>query len=299
VKLQQGMPALFVDGKLTSTLTFWMKDPKDVQPFTKAGIRIADFSMPFGWVGPEKYDFTKTDEVMDVMDGYLKSDPNLLALPRFEIQPGPWWCQEFPHKITLRADGTPAVFRAPCHPSFASTRYRELAQGALQAFLTHVEGKYGDRIVGYFPGNDIYGEWFSWNAYWEAQPGTSPPTKFGVEDYSEPAKAAFQQWLRKKYQGREDALRAAWGQSQASFEDASVPSEDAPAGQPTAYFSTLPSAHKCPITLYSSTISSPTCSSNSAAGQSGRLEAAKWSGLSTGRPRPSIELVSLQRHHSP
>jgi hypothetical protein len=224
VNVQNGMPALFVDGKLTSTLTFWVKDPKDVQPFIKAGIRIADFSLPFGWTGPEKYDFTKTDEVMD---GYLRSDANLLALPRFSIQPGPWWCQEFPNEITLRADGTPAVFRAPCHPSFASTKYRELAHRALQAFLTHVESKYGDRVVGYFPGNGIYGEWFSWNAYWEAQPGTAPPTKFGVEDYSEPARTAFQQWLRKKYQGSEDALRRAWGQSQATFESAAVPPEEA------------------------------------------------------------------------
>src|ERR1035437_10435428 len=90
----------------------------------KAGIRIADFSLPFGWVGPEKYDFTKTDEVMD---GYLKSDPSLLALPRFEIQPGTWWCQEFPQEITLRADGSPAVFRDPCHPSFADRKSTRLS----------------------------------------------------------------------------------------------------------------------------------------------------------------------------
>lgn len=224
VKLHNGMPALFVDGKLTSTLTFWVKSPDDVRPFMKAGFRIADFSLPFGWVGPEKYDFAKTDEVMD---GYLKSDPNLLALPRFSIQPGEWWCREFPNEITLRADGTPAVFRAPCHPSFASTKYRDMASRALSAFLTHVENKYGARVVGYFPGNGIYGEWFSWNAYWEAVPGTAPPTKFGVEDYSAPAKAAFQQWLGKKYQGSVEALRRSWGDSKVTFESASVPSEEA------------------------------------------------------------------------
>jgi hypothetical protein len=217
------MPALFVDGKLTSTLTYWVKDPKDVQPFVRAGIRIADFSLPFGWVGPEKYDFTKTDQVMD---GYLKSSPDLLALPRFAVQPGDWWCQAFPDEITLRANGTPVSFRAPCHPSFASTRYRELAHRALAAFLTHVESKYGDRVVGYFPGNGIYGEWFSWNAYWEVPPGSAQPQEFGVEDYSKPARAAFQQWLQKKYHGDQDALRRAWGDSKASFESAAVPSEE-------------------------------------------------------------------------
>lgn len=224
VRLQSGLPALFVDGKLTSSLTYYARSPKDIQPFVKAGIRIADFSLPFGWVGPEKYDFTQTDAVMAE---YLKSDPNLLALPRFGVTPGSWWCQEFPNEITRRADGTPAVFHAPCHPSFASATYRELAHRALQAFLRHVEGKYGDRIVGYFPGNGAYGEWFSWNAYWEVKPGAPPPKQFGVEDYSAPAKAAFQRWLKNKYRGRVDDLRRAWGDSTMSLESASVPSEEA------------------------------------------------------------------------
>ncbi len=224
VRRQNGLPALFVNGKLTSTLTYFAKNPADVQPFVEAGYRIADFIVPFGWVGPEKYDFTKTDAVMD---DYLKRGPNMLALPRFGITPEAWWCKEFPGEITLHADGTPAVFRAPCHPSFASTKYRELAHRALQAFLTHMESKYGGRIVGYFPGNGVYNEWISWNAYWEVKPGSPPPTEFGVEDYSAPARRAFQAWLKNKYDGRVDDLRRAWGDPKVSFETAVVPSEQA------------------------------------------------------------------------
>jgi hypothetical protein len=161
VRRDNGMPALFVNGKLTSTVTYYTKTPQDVPPFTQAGLDINNFSVPFGWVGPQSYDFTKTDALLDQ---YLKADPKMLILPRFSIQPGEWWCKQFPNEITLRGDGTPAFFRAPrsadpqvtCRPSFASEKYRELAHGALRAFLAHMEEKYGSHVVGYFPGNGVY-----------------------------------------------------------------------------------------------------------------------------------------------
>lgn len=222
VKNHQGVPALFVDGKLNTSLTFYGRKPIDVEPFRQAGIFIGDFSVPLGWVGPEKYDFTQTDTVMDE---YLKIDPRLMAFPRFGLNPGDWWIKEFPDQISMRPDGTPAGFGAEAHQSFASARYRELAQRALRAFLTHMEKKYGDRIVGYFPGNGIYGEWFSWNTYWEIAPGGQHPTVFGVEDYSPPAQAAFRDWLRIKYRDHVEELRRAWGEPTLTFETASVPSE--------------------------------------------------------------------------
>ena len=226
IRQQHGQPALFVNGRQMSSLTFFARNAQDVQPFLKAGFNIVDFSVPFGWKGPAQYDFAETDEVID---SFLKTDPNLLLLPRFDVTPGSWWCEAFPGEITLREDGTPAVHpnvAGPCHPSFASEKYRELAHGALQAFLTHLEGKYGNRIVGYFPGNGVYGEWLSWNAYWEVAPGAPPPQKFGVEDYSAPARRAFERWLKEQYRGDVAALRAAWGNPQVSFETAEVPSEN-------------------------------------------------------------------------
>lgn len=222
VRPHNGMPALFVNGKLTSVLTYYSHAPGAEAPFIQAGYRINDFSVPFGWVGPEKYDFTKTDQVMDT---YLNRDPKMLAFPRFSMQPDEWWCQAFPGEIGLRGDGTPTAFRKSCHPSFASRKYRQMVQGALRAFLTHMEEKYGDRIVGYFPGNGIYGEWFSWNTYWEVKPGSPPPEKFGVEDYSAPARAAFQSWLKTKYRGNVEELRRAWGDPRVGFDSAAVPVE--------------------------------------------------------------------------
>ncbi len=222
VKLNQGVPALFVDGKLSSLLTFYGRKPVEVEPFLQAGIFIGDFGVPFGWVGPEKYDFTQTDAAMDE---YLKTDPRLVAFPRFSMTPGTWWHNEFPSEVTMRPDGSSAGFRGEWCVSFASAKYRELVRGALRAFLTHLEERYGDRIIGYFPGNGIYGEWFSWSTYWEIAPGAPHPKVSSVEDYSPPAQAAFRDWLRSKYRGHVEELRRAWGEPTLTFETASVPSE--------------------------------------------------------------------------
>lgn len=236
IRPQNGQPALFVNGKLTSSLTFFARNSTDAEPFLKAGFNIVDFSVPFGWKGPEQYDFTETDAVMDE---FSKTDPNLLLLPRFDITPEGWWCKVFPGEITLREGGAPAVFpniSTPCHPSFASEIYRKLAQAALKAFITHLESKYGSRIVGYFPGNGVYGEWFSWNAYWEVPPGSPPPEKFGVEDYSVPARKAFQGWVKEHYRGDVAALRKAWGNPNVDFDAAAVPSEKTRSHPPGGIF---------------------------------------------------------------
>ena len=78
VKRFNSMPSLFINGKPASSLISYTAYPEDMEEFLKAGFTIVDISLPFDWVGPEKYDFVKTDEEMEK---YLKQDPNLLVLP--------------------------------------------------------------------------------------------------------------------------------------------------------------------------------------------------------------------------
>jgi hypothetical protein len=225
VRRHNGLPQLFVNGELTSSLIGFTGSSEYLPDFMKAGIFVLDVSIPVGWVGPERYDFSQADAAMDE---YIRKDSRARFLPRFEAVPGAWWCTEFPEEITKRPNGQPAgMFGDPCRPSFASAKYRELARRALRAFLVHMESRYGERILGYFPCNGVYGEWFSWNAYWEVRPGAPPPTEFGVEDYSTPTQAAFRSWLNRKYHGRTDDMRRAWGDPRVSFENAAVPSEEA------------------------------------------------------------------------
>jgi hypothetical protein len=224
VRMHNGAPALYVNGRLTSQVLAapYRPGPSDFTDFTKAGISIFNIYLRFPWTAPEAYDFKPVDQKLDE---YLKLQPKALFLPRVLLTPGRWWCTEFPQDITMRDDGTPAgMFGQPCHPTLASEKYRELSHKAMIAFINHVESKYGDNIVGYQVGNGFGGEWLMFNSFWEARPGGEPPKKFGVEDYSPPMQAAFRVWLRKKY-GIVEELRKAWGDPKVTFETATPPNE--------------------------------------------------------------------------
>ena len=226
VREHNGMPALYVNGALTSQVLAAPYRPgtADFSDFRQAGIVIFDIYLRFPWTAPETYDFSRDDQIMDE---YLKLAPDALFLPRILLSPGAWWCKEFPNDFTMRDDGSPAgMFGGPqpCYPSLSSEKYRELSRKAVTAFINHVEGKYANNIVGYQVGNGFGGEWLMFNSFWEIRPGGTPPTKFGVEDYSPVAVAGFRQWLRKKY-GSQEALRRAWGDAHAAFETATPPNE--------------------------------------------------------------------------
>ncbi|HXS98159.1 MAG TPA: beta-galactosidase [Candidatus Limnocylindrales bacterium] len=224
VRMFNGVPALYINGKLTSQMLAapYRPGPADFDDFRGAGISIFDIYLRFPWTAPETYDFSGVDRKLD---DYLKIDSGAQFLPRVLLTPGDWWCKQFPQDITMRDDGSPAgMFNQPCHPTLASEHYRELSHKAMIAFINHVEGKYGEHIIGYQVGNGFGGEWLMFNSFWEARPGGEPPKKFGVEDYSPPAQAAFRKWLQKKY-GTVAALRKAWGNPTVDFENATPPNE--------------------------------------------------------------------------
>jgi hypothetical protein len=226
VREHNGAPALYVNGRLTSQVLAAPYRPgtADFTDFLQAGQSIFDIYLRFRWTAPEEYDFSGIDQIMDA---YLKLEPKALFLPRILLSPGNWWCKEFPNDFTMRDYGTPAGMfgqQPPCYPSLSSARYRDLSHKAVTAFIHHVESKYGDNIVGYQVGNGFGGEWLMFNSFWEIRPGGTPPTKFGVEDYSPVARAGFRAWLQKKYATIE-ALRRAWGDAKVTFETATPPNE--------------------------------------------------------------------------
>jgi hypothetical protein len=230
VRQLNGVPAFYVNGGLTSQmLAAPYRDPQrgmaDFDDFRKAGISIFDIYVRFPWTAPETYDFTQVDRKLDA---YLAVDNKVLFLPRILLTPGRWFVQQFPNEISMRDDGSPAGMfpsqNAGNNPSFSSEVYRELSHKATIAFIKHLEEKYGEHIVGYQVGNGFGGEWLPFNSFWETRPGAPPPTKFGVEDYSPPARTAFKNWLRAKY-GTDAALRAAWHDDRVSLESAEPPNE--------------------------------------------------------------------------
>jgi hypothetical protein len=224
VTMYKGTPALIVNGERRSQILAapYIPGPADFTDFSEAGISIFDIYLRFDWTAPETYDFQKIDKKMDE---YLKLRPEALFIPRVLLTPGPWWCKTFPDEITMRDDGSPAgMFGAPCHPSMASEHYHDLSHKAMIAFLTHVESKYGKNIVGYQVGNGFGGEWLMFNSFWEIHGDQQPPTKFGVEDYSPPARQAFRRWLTEKYH-TDKQLQKAWGDTKVTLQTAEPPNE--------------------------------------------------------------------------
>jgi hypothetical protein len=223
VKLNHGVPALFVNGRLTSQLLAapYQSGTNDYCDFLKSGTRIFNIYFRFNWTGPEQYDFSRLDARLD---SYLKIDPQALFLGRVLLAPGAWFAEQYPDEITRRDDGSPAGMFPGTHPSFSSEHYRELSHQAMIALVNHLEEKYGDNILGYQAGNGFGGEWLPFNSFWEVRPGQPPPTKFGVEDYCAAAKTDFRRWLREKYQ-TDAALRRAWGDANVTFASAEPPNE--------------------------------------------------------------------------
>jgi hypothetical protein len=227
VRMVEGKPSLFVNGEQKSMILAapYRQGPQDFNTFRAGGIEIFNFYVRFPWTGSDQWDFAAADQKLDE---YKSIDPNALFLPRILLTPGDWFGELYPDEITRRDDGSPAgMFGRGTHPSFASEKYRELSHELMIAFITHLEEKYGDRIVGYQVGNGFGGEWLPFNSFWETRGDAPHPTRFGVEDYSPASIRAFRTWLRRKYGNDVTALRKAWGGANVTFDTAEAPGEAA------------------------------------------------------------------------
>jgi len=222
IKEFNGKPTVFVDSKPINFLLGFVSS-QYLSNFREAGYKLIQPVCSMGWVGPEEYDFKRTDRQIEA---YLKVDPDVLLCPRFMTYPGGWWHKAFPDEIPRLPDGRPSLFnnRGLPRQSFASQVYQILVCKAITAFVCHMEEKYDSHIFGYFPSNGIFGEWASWNSFWDE--GRLGNTYFGVEDYSKPMQKAFRKYLRNKYHNSTETLRKSWGNQALTFEMAQVPSED-------------------------------------------------------------------------
>ncbi|MFC1692438.1 beta-galactosidase [Candidatus Latescibacterota bacterium] len=232
VKMYNNLPALFVNGKLHSQMIYFCRI-EDYEDGLKAGFPIVQIPLGFGvkappgvetgstdWSNPDLYDFTRADADIEAI---LKMNPDVLLLPRFSFSPGEWWFTAFPDEIALRHDGRHVgVDDGQKYPSYASESYRKISIGALQAFITHIESRYGDSILGYQVCNGHYGEWFSWNIFSDVH--SRPRT--GLAEYSPAIQEAFRKWLREKYHDNREEFARAWGNTFLTFESAAIPTEE-------------------------------------------------------------------------
>lgn len=150
------------------------------------GIVVHSSVIPVGWVGPDRYDYTETDRLLELL---FSTVPNILFLPRVKLNVPKGWCEAHPEDVYVYADGprttdeirtmigTEAHGSHPAKPtdliaqqSFPSQRWRDDASEALRRFVEHVEqSPWASRIIGYHIAYGTSGETTQWGS-WDKNP---------------------------------------------------------------------------------------------------------------------------------
>ncbi len=211
VREYQGRPTLFIDAAPQPGLIFYTNTPRgaeqQIAEFAAQAIHTFTFPVPDFWLGPATYDFSQLDLQLRAL---LAADPRARCLLRINLDPPPWWRTQYPEEMRRHwaPDGR-IVPETSGGAAFASQRWQADTMAAVRALLTHCETHYTEQVIGYHPGAAGSFEWsYSWH--------------FTQSDFSAPQEQAFRQWLRTRYAGRVEALRAAWQAPDVTFENAAI-----------------------------------------------------------------------------
>ena len=162
----------------------------------------------------------------------LAQDPEARIMLTVWMDPYQKWGEENPGEVCMNEVGEKAIgdnhfvrwgeglktsdsITQRLLPSLYSQKMRDEANAMLAALVKYVEADplasrcvVGYAIIGF---ND--GQFVNW-AHWDTK---------HMDDYSPAAQAQFREWVRKRYDGDEAKLRAAWMQPEITFETVSIP----------------------------------------------------------------------------
>ncbi len=231
VKLHNGVPTFFFDGKPHSGISYMSYAPSETvaRNFREVGINLFSFvATPTdstrdtanpAWIAPEKFDFSQLDQRAMT---FLNAAPDARLIIRLVMSAPVWWCRQHPEETVKirKEDGTITEFFAYTNrnqpnpaPSWASELWRRDTLAALEKLIRHVEtSPYADRVAGYHLGSGPTDEWLLWT---DRKQG-------GRSDFSTPNIRKFRAWLREKY-GSDEALRRAWNNAAVTLDTAEIP----------------------------------------------------------------------------
>lgn len=182
---------------------------RQIQMSVASGARFVSYGVPLPW--PEAGKEVDWTEVDDACRRVLDADPEALLIPRIPMDPPAWWVDAFSDDI-IRWEGTPHEARKVA--AVSSVRYRKDAAERLDAFVRHVEEKFGPHVAGYHPSGQNTGEWFYQDSWGPALNG-----------YAKADEIAWRSWLTKRY-GNDAAIQKAWGDDSIRLADVEVPSPE-------------------------------------------------------------------------
>ena len=226
VKLHNGAPTLFLNGRPTFPGIYWVSGPEpgrwdfaeQARRNAEAGIHIYAFDVGKGreWIGPatdpsHPFDFSTVEARFGRI---LEADPQALFHLRLYLETGhgDWWEKTYPEECEVTSEGKRNGM------SFASKVWRDQVKEFLRAYADHFRRiGLSERILAYQVGTGHTGEWVKGETsmYWPCG------------DYSEPMRRHFRAWLRGKYKDSIKSLQSAWAKPSATFDSAEVPSAEA------------------------------------------------------------------------
>lgn len=214
--------------------------PEHLADFVEAGVDVFRLSLPLGWVGPDTFDYTEGDALLE---RFVCAAPQARLFPLLWLNgvENKWWEREYPDELAVgweRKTDAPYVThpdippraihhqvdtdikdvfdryhqQPPSLPSFASTVWRREVLEALRKAIIHYEDAFPGRMVGYYLCAGLSYEWFNYGNY----------TDDVLFDYSAPMRAYFQRWLAGHY-GDVATCAAAWQRPVRAFDELNPP----------------------------------------------------------------------------
>ena len=164
----------------------WPRDLDMMQELGIGYIRLAEFAWGKMQPGPDKYDFTWLDEVINM--AAERGIKVTLCTPT--ATPPAWLVNKHPDILPVGEDGQARKFGSRRHYSFNSASYREYSR----AITEKMAERYG--------GNPTVAAW---------QTDNELSCHDTTRSYGEQDRLAFHQWLTAKYGGDIAKLNLAWG----------------------------------------------------------------------------------------
>jgi len=212
VRMHKDRPTLFVNGRPhTGFMLYHGTHPDacgDIARFAKSGVNLLSTCFSMEW-------FTDFERVDRAMHAIIAANPDILVLPRFGLEPPPEWREQHLDELMVHYKIGTGEKVLNHRVAVTSLAWRRDVVAVWRKTIEHMEGKWGEYILGYHPGaSHALENSYDWDCDWNCSL---------IGDYSLPQASAFREWLKTRYHNDAARLQAAWKVPGLEFEEAEIP----------------------------------------------------------------------------
>lgn len=155
-------------------------------------------------------DFEEHDRFVDAM---IRVNPNVLLIPRVDVNAPGWWLAEHPeHRMQYAEEQAdvkgPYVYSMGIRPEMAavsSRPYREAAIAYIVCFCRHMMERYPENFAGIHPCGQNSNEWFYFDS-WNKMHGFDPETLSAYRKYTGNPNAVVPTFAERNANAKDDHL---------------------------------------------------------------------------------------------